>query len=201
MIVRSAVESDRDAIAALIVHAFSKHFSRLDKSPARIAGAIGSSLMVDHCFVAEQQDVAGVIITSSPNSHAFHIDKKAFTTRYGWFKGGLAAYFIKREFQPKVALTGEAMYIEIVAVDERARGRGVASAMLRHLFSHTDGAEYYLEVIDTNEAAIHLYQKLGFVEVSRKKERLARMTGFKYRIIMKYVKRPVTRRAPDGCKP
>lgn len=185
MIIRNAAEGDRDAIARLIVEAFSKFFSLLDKNLALVAQAMRSSLVLNRFFVAEQEGVIGVIGVSSRDSHTFHIDRKVFTASFGFVKGTIAASFLKRELKPKVALTDSAAYIEIVAVDEQARGRGVASGMIRDLFSQARYTEYYLEVLDTNEAAIRCYQKLGFAEVSRKKERFTAGKDFRYRIIMR----------------
>lgn len=53
-----------------------------------------------------------------------------------------------------------------VAVAETARRRGVGTGLLRHLISEGDKeglSAYTLEVRVSNEAAIGLYRKLGFV--------------------------------------
>lgn len=53
-----------------------------------------------------------------------------------------------------------------VAVAKEARRRGVGTGLLRHLISEGDRegiTAYTLEVRVSNEAAIGLYQKLGFV--------------------------------------
>jgi len=42
-----------------------------------------------------------------------------------------------------------------------------------------------LEVTDTNITARNIYEKIGFKEFERKKERLAKIKGFNYRIYMK----------------
>lgn len=56
--------------------------------------------------------------------------------------------------------------IDNVVVDEAYRGMGVAQKMLQELIAlgETDGIEdFTLEVRVSNEAAIHVYEKLGFV--------------------------------------
>lgn len=66
-----------------------------------------------------------------------------------------------------VARYVDAWHIMNVAVDERYRGRGVAGAMLERLFEMTgDDVErgYTLEVRVSNDTAIALYRRLGFVE-------------------------------------
>ena len=51
-----------------------------------------------------------------------------------------------------------------IAVDDRLRRRGIASALLEHLFERADrpGEQYTLEVRQSNVAAIALYERFGF---------------------------------------
>jgi len=66
-----------------------------------------------------------------------------------------------------VARYVDAWHIMNVAVDEGFRGRGIARGMLERLFELTIGdveRGYTLEVRVSNETAIDLYQRLGFVE-------------------------------------
>ena len=66
-----------------------------------------------------------------------------------------------------VARYVDAWHIMNVAVDEGFRGRGISRGMLERLFELTIGdveRGYTLEVRVSNETAIDLYQRLGFVE-------------------------------------
>jgi ribosomal-protein-alanine N-acetyltransferase len=66
-----------------------------------------------------------------------------------------------------VARYVDAWHVMNVAVDEGFRGRGIARGMLERLFELTIGdieRGYTLEVRVSNETAIDLYQRLGFVE-------------------------------------
>jgi [ribosomal protein S18]-alanine N-acetyltransferase len=66
-----------------------------------------------------------------------------------------------------VARYVDAWHVMNVAVDEGFRGRGIAGGMLERLFDLTIGdveRGYTLEVRVSNETAIALYQRLGFVE-------------------------------------
>ena len=51
-----------------------------------------------------------------------------------------------------------------VAVDDRLRRDGIATALLEHLFERADraGAQYTLEVRLSNDPAIALYERFGF---------------------------------------
>jgi [ribosomal protein S18]-alanine N-acetyltransferase len=78
----------------------------------------------------------------------------------GAFQGdGMLGYLI-------VARYVDAWHVMNIAVDEPFRGRGIARALLEHLFEHTaDDRErgYTLEVRVSNSVAIRLYESLGFV--------------------------------------
>ena len=59
----------------------------------------------------------------------------------------------------------DAWHVMNVAVDPDHRRRGIATQLLAHLFELTHGDErrgYTLEVRITNDAAIRLYERLGF---------------------------------------
>ena len=74
--------------------------------------------------------------------------------------GGLVGYLVLSRYV-------DAWHVMNVAVDEPYRGRGVASQMLEQLFDRTgDDVErgYTLEVRVSNDTAIGLYRRLGFVE-------------------------------------
>jgi ribosomal-protein-alanine N-acetyltransferase len=66
-----------------------------------------------------------------------------------------------------VARYVDAWHVMNVAVDGGFRGRGIARGMLERLFEMTVGdveRGYTLEVRVSNETAIDLYRRLGFVE-------------------------------------
>lgn len=66
-----------------------------------------------------------------------------------------------------------------VATEPAHQGRGVGTALLRHLLALPVAREYVLEDIkDTNLPALGLYEKLGFAVYRRRKVRMARAAGF-----------------------
>lgn len=64
-----------------------------------------------------------------------------------------------------------AWHVMNVAVDDRLRRQGIASALLEHLFDVADGpgAQYTLEVRPSNAAAIQLYERFGFSEAGKRR--------------------------------
>ncbi|WP_236777323.1 GNAT family N-acetyltransferase [Arthrobacter crystallopoietes] len=83
--------------------------------------------------------------------------------------------------------------IGFVATEPAHQGRGVGTALLRHLLAQPGYREYVLEDIkDTNEPALGLYAKLGFSVYKRRKVRFARRAGFRELVSMKLVQDPAS---------
>ena len=83
--------------------------------------------------------------------------------------------------------------IGFVATEPAYQGRGVATALLRHLLELPGYREYTLEDIkDTNATALHVYAKLGFTVYKRRKVRFARRVGFTELVSMKLVQDPAS---------
>ena len=58
-----------------------------------------------------------------------------------------------------------------VAVDDRLRRQGIATALMEHLFAEADGPgeQYTLEVRTSNGSAIALYERFGFRAAGRRR--------------------------------
>ncbi len=58
-----------------------------------------------------------------------------------------------------------------VAVDDRLRREGLATALLEHLLAEADapGEQYTLEVRASNAGAIRLYERFGFYDAGRRR--------------------------------
>ena len=70
------------------------------------------------------------------------------------------------------SVAGEAQIYNI-AVSSEARGRGIGEALLRHLIEKAESigcSAVDLEVRAGNDAALGLYEKLGFKEVGRRRK-------------------------------
>jgi ribosomal protein S18 acetylase RimI-like enzyme len=115
-------------------------------------------------------------------------DEGAFSWRNAWVAevggavaGGMVGYPIADApepveeappiARPLVALENEApgtWYVNVLATDAPSRGRGVATALLRHAASVAEGRELSLIVADANATARRLYAAFGFVERARR---------------------------------
>jgi ribosomal-protein-alanine N-acetyltransferase len=74
-----------------------------------------------------------------------------------------------------------------IGVNPQYQGKGIASQLMAHLVeqSQTRGAEnIFLEVRASNQAAIHLYNKVGFCEMGIRKNYYPAATGNEDAILM-----------------
>lgn len=100
--------------------------------------------------------------------------------------GKIPYFILKREFEEKLypfEITKGMGMVEFVATSTKYRGQGVASAIMNHIFDSTPYDVYALEVADTNTKAVKLYERLGYSEFIRIKQKYSKNSG-----IMNYKK-------------
>jgi len=112
----------------------------------------------------------------------------------GWPKEDVAAYIMDRDTPTLVAcdarrrvvgfamlrLLGDDVELMTIAVEPKFRGKGLGAALLRACFEDllmTPSKRMILEVAADNPAAIALYRKLGFQQISERKGYYARPDG------------------------
>ena len=101
-----------------------------------------------------------------------------------WNDGERIGYFRTSNYTGKTAYVGADLH-----KDYRGKGYGYHSYLefLPLLFKYYDLDAVFLEVLETNDRAKYLYNKLGFKEVSR--EKILREGVFIYSILMKWTTR------------
>lgn len=185
--VRPAVESDRDAIATVIAHAYRHEFSTLSRSMRKIAAALADGVEVRRFFVADRDgDVIGAIACTDRTGRAICIRAADWRRHLGIVRGTLAARILVPPFMSRLDYPNGTGYVEFVAVAERVRRRGIATKLVEGVIAQTAYTEYMLEVTDVNTAARDCYRRIGFVDAKSEKERFARFKGFGARIYMRY---------------
>ncbi len=81
-------------------------------------------------------------------------------------QGCVAGFLVSREILPAVDGALPEREILNLAVAPRYRRLGIATALLKHELSRE--ATHFLEVRESNVAALALYRKCGFIEVGRR---------------------------------
>lgn len=185
-------EAGVEQAADIFADSFYEALRMFSKDRAVLAKAMKHSFVRDRFFAALADGrVVGIFGYSTSEGRAHRFDKRQAQAALGAWKGWLFHTFVRGEMEKPLGLTGRQCYIESVATDRRARGKGIATKLQHHLIEALDCDEFILEVVDTNTNAIRLYEKLGFTVFRKKKQRFFRkQAGFNERW---YMRKTVTR--------
>ena len=176
--------------AELIMTALWEKFVPILGNDAGATDVMASSIAVDRCFSAQEDDaLVGLLALQTKDWNFLNFSFDALYDRYGLWKGTLKALALNYlQHRPR---SGE-LYVEGVAVVDSVRGQGVGTRLFQVLMddSQTRGYDLIsLEVIDTNKRALKLYERLGFKMQKRTKLWPAnKLIGwpFKESILMEY---------------
>lgn len=136
-------------------------------------------------------EVVGIAACTNGKDPSIRLNKKELCKHLGYIRGTLAFTMLRRELQDHpypFPLDKDTGSIEFVATASKYRGEGVAFELIRHIFLDAAYNAYVLEVADTNGNAVKLYEKLGFTEIHRVKQKHPKQSGINFLVYMKYVK-------------
>lgn len=194
--VRSMADYERDVrgeVAEVFVNGYYKELSYFTRDRNMLENAFRTLFSPEVFYVAEVQGIiVGILACSHNGQRAMPVALAPFQDAFGNKTGELAYNVMKNEFNPALPYDDETGYIECVATTEKARGKGVSTALMKHVMSELPYRRYVLEVTDSNQTALRLYQKLGFREFKRISED-SDVKGFDDRIYMEW-----TKSAPRG---
>lgn len=176
----------RLAVARLFVEAYQHDLPRCKKQEhqERWARALASAFVPEQIYVAvEGGEVLGMAAVSYGTHRALRLRARDMRRHLGLLLGTVLHAIMAPMFGKKLPWPESTEYIEAVATAERARGRGVASAVLERLHS-LPFEECMLDVGDANTGAKRLYERLGYQEAYRERA----MPGSKYKELI-YMKR------------
>jgi ribosomal protein S18 acetylase RimI-like enzyme len=147
---------------------------------------------------ADYRAIRLAALKESPEAFGSTYETEAGRSLSGWEErlatpGAFAAYvdgkivgmarFVQDSGSPKERHKGS-VYAMYVAPE--ARGQGIGSALLSALIEHASGVveQLRLGVVDTNIAAIRLYQKRGFEIYGTEKRALKTGAGYSDEVLM-----------------
>lgn len=175
--------------AEIFVEGFYDSLRYFTSDRDKLAKAIVHALVREQFFVAlEREQVLGIFAYSAGQKRAFRFQRAELQRELGWLRGSLFYFLVRRELEKPLHLAEGQCYFEAVATAKQARGRGVASQQNNELISRLGYDDYILEVVDTNTAAIRLYERLGYAEFRRKPQRwFWKQAGFNARLYMRWM--------------
>jgi ribosomal protein S18 acetylase RimI-like enzyme len=145
--------------------------------------------VLDYFYVGIiDNEISGMMVCVDKEHFCINHNRKTLIKYLGVIKGLLANMIFTKYFNkyPKypVEIDEKTGSIEFVATNKKYRKKGIASSIMEHIFSLGTYKKYILEVADTNEQALRLYEKLGYREVYRIKQKYAKSIGINYLIYM-----------------
>jgi ribosomal protein S18 acetylase RimI-like enzyme len=185
----------RRRITEVYVRSFEEDFVAFSRDTGKLADAFEHMLLLERFYIAlVDGEPAGLASLTEGDQTLFAPRWREIRRRLGLARG-LLAYVVIRSWFMRTSDGARAGLAEIgfVATEPAHQGRGVATALLRHLLAQPGYREYVLEDIkDTNAPALGLYAKLGFTAYKRRKVRFARRAGFTELVSMKLVQDPAS---------
>lgn len=162
-------ENFRGAAAALFIDALGDKFAPILGVEKKAYHLIEQSIQCDNCICAiGDGELLGVLAIQTADTQFLDPSFEILMDTYG-LVGGIHRALKLSVLAQEVEKTE--LHIEAIAVAKNARGKGIGTQLLNELFSMAaiqQIATVSLQVISTNENAMALYQRLGFV-VGKKK--------------------------------
>jgi ribosomal protein S18 acetylase RimI-like enzyme len=154
----------REKLGEIYVNAFYddvlKYFS---KNKAKLIKVFACGFLLDCFYVAEQDnEIIGMVACMGKGEVCIKLDLKTIVKCIGLFRGLIINYWFKQFLKGLPKLDEKTAAIEYLATDTKHLRKGVASTLVKTLFTLTEYENYVLEVIGTNKKAIKFYNKLGF---------------------------------------
>lgn len=179
-------------ISEIFVDGFFQWLNYFSKDKDKLTKAFSHIFNLEVFYVAViNGEIAGMIACTDGKVSSVHLESKELKKHLGFFMGTVAYCVLKRELEEKpypFDIKKDMGMVEFVATSMKYRGKGVASAIMNHIFDATPYGVYALQVADTNTKAVKLYEKLGYTEFVRTKEKHSKQSGINYHVYMKYSK-------------
>jgi ribosomal protein S18 acetylase RimI-like enzyme len=174
-------EGYRRRITEVLVHGFAEDFSYFSSDPVKLADVFEHMVLLERFYVALMDgEPAGVASLTGGEQQCFAPRWREIRRHLGLIHGTITYGVIRSQFMGVYDGAEEGLAeIGFVATSPVHQGRGVATALLKHLLGLQQYRVYVLEAIkDTNAPALGLYRKLGFAVYRRRAVRFADRAGF-----------------------
>lgn len=158
-------------VAALLVRAFSLKVQH-ELRPRTLEQArqiIVRSIVPDRGWVAvdEKGMVVGVVGVGTRDGCFSHMSFRLLASEFG-FLGAIPRWLLAEGQRILTRPTRHRWHVESLAVDEVARGKGIGTKLLTSAIkaARDEGMSAVdLEVVDVNDVALRLYERIGFRKV------------------------------------
>lgn len=182
---RLGTDADRAGIVAAVSTAFYDQFKALSSDKNKVIEGLSHAVVPDRFVIAiEDGQVIGVVAIAFAGRNPFNVDYSQLAKILGPIYGHIGGRVLEREVRPPVKVGTKEAFISCVGTIPAARGKGVATGMLRKALEVAPARTYILDVMEGNEKVLPLYEGVGFRIVDRVKEPFGRLRGMHFRYIL-----------------
>ena len=182
---RNSKPQDYKEIVYCIYKGFEHHFKLFKISDEKIKNMLLNIVKLEQFKVAvDDGKVIACCGVANGGNRLYKKDGYSFYKNFGLVKGFIIAQLVYQAGKP-YNVEADCGYFEYVTTFEAYQGKGIMKKLLNWTIENSAYPCYMLDVASNNEAAIKLYEKLGFVGSRRVKEKFAKYTDFEYIIFMK----------------
>lgn len=139
----------------------------LPRAMSRLAHAPGSPFAPEHVYVVREEGKVCALMVALANAPARPFEWTALSDpslRLPETYETVCERYIAPMFD---SVDKDEAYIACLATSPEARGRGLATKLMEAFFPLAGDRPIVLDVLADNEDAVRLYERMGFVEVSR----------------------------------
>ena len=184
---RDSKTQDYNEIVHCIYKGFEKHFKLFKISEEKIKNMLLNIVKLEQFKVAvDDGKVIACCGVAKGGNRLYKKEEYSFYKEFGLVKGFIIAQLVYQALGKPYNEEADCGYFEYVTTLEAYQGKGIMKKLIKWTIENSAYPCYMLDVASNNEAAIKLYEKLGFVESHRVKEKFAKYTGFEYLIFMKF---------------
>lgn len=179
-------EECRTKLSEIFVDGFGKDLRAFSRDRPTLVRALEHMFVLETFYVGlEAGEVAGIAACESGEARAIRSDRRELIRHLGLVRGTIARSVFRQYFEKPPEKAGEGVAtVGFVATAPTYRGRGVATAILERIHTSLPYDEFILEVASNNTSALKLYNKLGYREYKRVKQRFPQLSGFDYLVHM-----------------
>ena len=162
-------------------------FSPISKDKAKLRELFLSTFdreMAWVCLIGDRP--VGFLAVGTHERQPVNMNEEACLRVLGRFKGSLVYRFAAPILAKPHTRDPKEGYLDYLTTDPAFRGRGIGTAMFRHVCETLPYERYSLAVLSKNETAIRLYTKLGMKRVKVMNDPVASLVGYGRPIIMAF---------------
>ncbi len=187
-------EASRRRITEVLVRGFAEDFAYFSKDPDVLADAFEHMVLLERFYVAVVDgEPAAIASVTEGSQECFAPERRPFRDALGRVHGEISYRIVRSQFLGAYDGARDGLAeVGFVTTAPEHQGKGVATALVRHLMDLPYDELVLRDIKDTNVPALALYRKLGFTEHHRRPVRFSGRAGFSAYVSMSRRRSPAS---------